>query len=649
MRVLTNSDLYRKIFKADARKYRLLFFCNSFVVMIQCFFTIIISNEAFMNPTIVDSVISSNIYLPTVIIYTVSLFFIPYSHFTFNKQRRMEYGILEAIGLDKKNIREMLIQDNVTLAASSLVVGFIVGTLFALIFILGVNRIIGIEGLVWEFNIKAYTTMGLFLVVVYGITIIIDCIIISKSSIRALLNDDRRIRRGHKPCLVAGVIGVVLLLIPSAYLLFIMDQEHNNYLIVAFMVMMIGTYIIIDNSMLFTEILKKKDRIRYYKSMLAYTGIGYRFQDGKKVIFFTICLLSLAIYFQAFSLTTKEVSYEMVEKYNPHQIIYCELEGINNISDEEFQDIIVSNNIQLKYKVSIPYVVSNGMTIISANDASNQTNRAYNIKQGECAILLQYDEKDGYQHDTDVGISALRFNSGLLSERIVDVENDIITGVCNSLPERIAVLCDDDFRKLYCEGKEDLSGMIHFIDCESDKESVVLGDALRGAFAESNSSDDDTAYYKPLIQSEAYDEDRQSSVFLIFVLAIVGCICLLTSVVITRFKLALEEDYDRKKYMALLSIGYSKAEIKRIVVKEMSVYLIIPVIVSTTLSGIMSYALMNLSDKGLQSIGYTLLFGGIIYVMQKVLCRVYSEAIITDIEKFYKPKENEAVCDNSTS
>lgn len=629
--VLINNDLYTKIFKADYGKYKFLFLCSSFIVMTQCFFTIIISNETFMNPTVVDSVISSNVYLPTVIVYTVSLFFIPYSHFSFNKQKKKKYGILETVGLDKKSIGVMLVQDNVTLAASSILVGFVAGTLFAIIFILGINKIIRIDGLGWDFSIMAYARLLLFLVIVYGVTISVEYIIIRKSSIRTLLNDDRKIRRGHKPYLIAEIAGVFLLLLASVYLICIMDQEHNNYLIAAFVTMIIGAYIIIDNSMVYTEILKKKDPSRYYKNMLVYTGVEYRFQDGKKVIFFTICLLALAIYFQAFSLTTEEISYEMVETYHPHQIEYCELDGINNISDEDFQDIVDSNNIRIKYKKSIPYFISNGMTMISESDASDQTNSIYDIEQGECVILLQYDEKDGYQHDKEVNIRTLHFDNGLLSEKIVDVRDDIITGTFDSLPEHIVVLCDDDFTKLYRNEATDFLGMIHFVDCESDNESVVLGNALRKAFAVSNSSYDDTAYYKVSIQNEAYEEDRQSSFFLIFVLAIIGCICTLTSVVITRFKLMLEEDYDRKKYTSLLTIGFSKAEVRQIISKEMSVYMTIPVILSTVISGIMSYALMSLSDKGLQSLGYILLFGGLIYILQKVLCKLYTDAIVSDI------------------
>ena len=93
----------------------------------------------------------------------------------------------------------------------------------------------------------------------------------------------------------------------------------------------------------------------------------------------------------------------------------------------------------------------------------------------------------------------------------------------------------------------------------------------------------------------------------------------------------LEEDYDRKKYKSLLTIGFSKAEVRQIISKEMSVYMTIPVVLSTVISGIMSYALMSLSDKGLQSLGYVLLFGGLIYILQKVLCRLYTDTIVSDI------------------
>lgn len=62
-----------KMFKANIRQYRLFILCNLASVAILYSFIAISVNKSFKNPTIVDSMISSNIYAPTALVVLFSL------------------------------------------------------------------------------------------------------------------------------------------------------------------------------------------------------------------------------------------------------------------------------------------------------------------------------------------------------------------------------------------------------------------------------------------------------------------------------------------------------------------------------------------------------------------------------------------------
>lgn len=65
---MTFYDISMKMLTANLRRYRLYFLCNVFSVALFYSFAAIFTNKSFMNVRIVDSLISSNIYAPSIFV-----------------------------------------------------------------------------------------------------------------------------------------------------------------------------------------------------------------------------------------------------------------------------------------------------------------------------------------------------------------------------------------------------------------------------------------------------------------------------------------------------------------------------------------------------------------------------------------------------
>ncbi len=93
-----------KMLKANLRRYLLYYLCSSFTVMIFFTYSTLWTNKDFTNPNKVNTMISSNIIAPGIILLAFSIFFIFYTQNAFDKYRKSEFGLFMVLGLTHKNI-----------------------------------------------------------------------------------------------------------------------------------------------------------------------------------------------------------------------------------------------------------------------------------------------------------------------------------------------------------------------------------------------------------------------------------------------------------------------------------------------------------------------------------------------------------------
>lgn len=91
---MTFYEISAKMLRVNFNRYRLYFFCNLFAVSLFECFASIFTNSSFMDADIVNPLISSNIYFPSILAALFLILFLPVSCQAFFAVRKQEYGIL---------------------------------------------------------------------------------------------------------------------------------------------------------------------------------------------------------------------------------------------------------------------------------------------------------------------------------------------------------------------------------------------------------------------------------------------------------------------------------------------------------------------------------------------------------------------------
>ena len=296
-----NNELFLKIMKSNIRQYRLFVICNTALVMVCFFFGGIYFNEMFTSDRYVNSMISSNIITPTVVVFAFAMFFIPYTHFSFNLQNERRYGIMEATGVGWCDLRIFVLMENILLAGCSLILGFAGGTVLLALFFKVFVKLIGIEIDFPSISVNGVLRPSFALLIIYAITVVAIMIRLSRITVKEMIEDSKKVRIGRSSSIVLLLVGFAALCYSIIGVIFIFDQTNTNKLILYYVVMLTGIYLMISNSYVLLNWMKRHHSNKFYKNLLVIGSIRQNFSMNKRIVFFSICLISFVVFFQTFS------------------------------------------------------------------------------------------------------------------------------------------------------------------------------------------------------------------------------------------------------------------------------------------------------------------------------------------------------------
>lgn len=182
--------------KSNIRQYRLFVLCNTVLVMVCYFFGGIYFNNMFTSDRYVNSMISSNIITPTVVVFAFAVFFIPYTHFSFNLQNERKYGIMEATGVSWRDLWKFVLMENALLAGCSLILGLASGIMLLTLFFKVFVKIIGIEFNFPAISINSVLRPSFALLIIYILTVIAIVIRLSRITVKEMIEDSKKVRIG---------------------------------------------------------------------------------------------------------------------------------------------------------------------------------------------------------------------------------------------------------------------------------------------------------------------------------------------------------------------------------------------------------------------------------------------------------------------
>ena len=571
--------------KSNIRQYRLFVLCNTVLVMVCYFFGGIYFNNMFTSDRYVNSMISSNIITPTVVVFAFAVFFIPYTHFSFNLQNERKYGIMEATGVSWRDLWKFALMENALLAVCSLMFGLAGGIMLLTLFFKVFVKIIGIEFNFPAISINSVLRPSFALLIIYILTVIAIVIRLSRITVKEMIEDSKKVRIGRSSSIVLLLAGCAAVCYSIIGVFFIFDQTNTNRLIVYYVVMLIGIYLMISNSYVLMIWLKKHRPNMFYKNLPVIGSIRQNFSMNKRIIFFSICLISFVVFFQTFSVYCSKLMLRNAVNDNPFHIAYIEYEDGEYPSEKDLIAYAEKAGAVIDKNAAIPTILD-GCFIISQNVANGNLGTDCNIEDGECVVYTQYDLHDGYPHD-EYSRNVIAVNgSDELDVKKVNYSSLINNGLT---PQNIIIVSEDELVGIIQRDASVRTAVIRVINCETVSQSEALYHEI--------AKDYDMGLDGLFVSTQFIDmkTSDQSGKFLILVSTVMNMLLLFLNVVMIFFKVQSNRERNEREYALLWKLGINDAEIDKTRKTETAIVFIIPSFVAVCIGAIMTIGLIKIS------------------------------------------------------
>lgn len=524
-----------------------------------------------MNGRVVNSLISSNIYFPSILAALFLVFFLPVSCQVFLASRKREYGIMFSLGMSRKEAFWNMFLENALIAILALVAALMIGTVLSVVFFAVIQYGIGVEGVHWRLSPRPYKITIILYAVVIGLTFVLNVGSLLRERIGVLIkaqyHSEKKGRFYRMLCRLHPVY-MKRHMVEWSFL-----QRHN-----------------------------KEWGFRYLFAALIATC---------SVMLVSVCvMMSLAFQRDAGS-------------YAPYDMVYSEIYGMNTVPEEAITEILKENEVTVRKSIQIPYIRSANFNFFPVEEVNQYFQCDYQIEEGQFLNLFQYDLQDGYEHDLSE-VPEITYGE---KEKLYSVGHDvqILWNQNLAFADRTVIVSNSDFEKI----KEDAgywTGVAHLFLFEQWENSYDGVRAVNEYLRDKNQVDEAEAYYcRATSKIESYSDARKSGEFLIFQMLFVIALMLSADFLLIHFRIQAEGEENARAIRSLQLIGMTEQEIVKCLRYKNTLRFIPPIIIGTLLSFLPSYYWNETYGVGTKGIFVGIIFGIIITIAGLVLLNPYTK------------------------
>lgn len=620
-------------FKSNLRTYTAFFISMVFSVVVLTNFELLQYGEAIKVLQGENAKFTSAVLISVIVILSVFLFFfIWYATNIFLKNRSKEIGILSFMGLDLYTIGKIYFIESILIGISSCISGIIIGIITSRFFQAIIIKLSGFDIKVAStLSFKAIISTIIIFMAIFTIMTIKGFVTICRSSVINLINTSKKEEKTPKVGLGLYLLAIVsLIILGYGYYKSFNIRNGNIFSVVpVIIIIIIGTYGLFKSVLpvIINLIMKNKKILFNGDNIIAINNINYRLNKNYKtyaiisiIITATISTLGAAVAFKSIQenaqsqrniYTVSIVSSDKneINKENIDNII----KATNKIKYEVNPKLLVLENPNSKYiddKQQIIMKYSDFENILKVNGNKKELQK-YNkdLVKGNNVITLKSPQTimSFATKESKVNINGVDYNitKGEIKTPVLG------TGINNS----IIVVNDDVYSKLQDKGSN-----IYFYGAkvETENRSDKMFDNLQAKLNLQN------GYiingYKAQTESQWIKFAYAVLVFLFIVFAIVAGS-------IIYMKIYNDAYEDKEKYKILMKIGTTYNEINRAILKEVSMFYILPMISA----GISSYFALRLAGDLMMSNLFS------IYILSMIICFIIFVIYgILSVSKFKK-------------
>lgn len=528
--------------------------------------------------------------------------FLFYTNSFLMKRRKMEFGLYNVLGMDKKHVAIMISWETALIAAVSLVLGLAAGVALDKLMYLTLLKIIG-EAVTFGFTLSMAAVvwvLGLFAIVF--ILLWLDSLRqIYFSKPIELLKGGQVGEKEPKTKWFMAILGVLSL--GAGYALAIMMKnpiEAINMFFIATILVTIGTYLLFTaGSIAWLKLLRNNKRYYYKtKNFISVSGMMYRMKQNAAGLG-NICILSTAVLIMLSTTLSLYIGLEDVLQTRYPQSIVLDIQAENrellhNIADNVLQEKGLRQKGVYQFTYLSFAALDNGDSFAVETDSSlfNHINNVRNLifipledyntltthpqTLAEDEILL-YTNRIGYKHNTlhvleetftvketlnELPCGDMEASDIAVSHYIITANIEIIEKIQETLEalERESWMNDSIWHR-------------YAFDIDAEPEAIIeAGGLIQRRLEESG-----LRYNAECREAErAYLLNMYGGLF--FLGIFLGILFIMATVLIIYYKQITEGYGDKEKFVIMKNVGLSRAEIKKTIRAQIITVFFLPLV-----------------------------------------------------------------------
>lgn len=521
-----------------------------------------------------------------------AVIFLFYTNSFLMKRRKMELGLYNILGMDKKHIALTIVWETVLIAVVSLVLGIAAGIALDKLMFLTVIKIIG--GAVtfgFEISVSAITSVLVLFNAIFVLILLNSLRQIYFSKPVELLKGGQMGEKEPKANWLTAILGIVSL--GAGYYIAITTKnpvEIINMFFFAVILVIIGTYLLFTaGSITWLKLLRNNKRY-YYKTkhFISVSGMIYRMKQNA-VGLGNICILSTAVLVMISTTLSLYIGleYALVTRYpksfmlETNETMYAgQLRGV---ADEVLleKNLIPQNEVSFYYfdfgvweekDAFTPDIDNSGfmyleqvrnLVVITLEDYNKMTDKPQTLSESE---ILLYSNRGHYRYDT-LSIFNERFN---IKEKIGGFLCGDIMASDLAGSHYIIVRDEETFLRLYeaqknARGERAVSINYQYAfdldassQASSEAESLIRSRLLKLELAPASA-------FSIVCRETQRGEFLGMYGGLFFIGIFLGVLFVMATVLIIYYKQITEGYGDKERFVIMKNVGLSRSEIKKTV------------------------------------------------------------------------------------
>ncbi|GAE02089.1 hypothetical protein CBO05C_1779 [Clostridium botulinum B str. Osaka05] len=583
--------------KNNFKNYWTFFFSSTFSVFVLYLFISIVNNNSIKSEFEGKQMLTLLFIVASYITAIFSSYFVWYSNSFLIKSRNKEFALYMILGMSKMQTFVLSFIENFITTVGAFFLGITLGLIFNKFFLMLLYTMIGAHG-----DVKIQLSLRAFGVcfVVFGFMFILisihSFILMHKGNIIELFNASRKTEKDLKVSFITSFIALLsIIFLGVGYYIAIKKITFNiNLAYVVVLLVVIGTILFFIGVTSCIIYFSKKNEKNLFKGtkLIAISQISYRFKSNVSTLSVisvttTIALCAMIACFGLFDKVEENTRY-----VRPFSVEYIK---DNDRIDKTFQDTVKKHkevsvkhnkNIELlEVKVKVSFY-SNINTFFIINESqfnkvanSEKTNRRVTLKNSTDCYFFQM--KDFAANKSVIG-------------------------------ETIELMSKNKKYNLKISGTD----MKYFIGMEHFKETFVVKDIVYNEIKSTISKEkvfkiagytfENEYFLKDFIQDlkkqippknnlltyyESYSYGLKMTGMMAFIGIFIGLVFLTATGSIIYFKMIMEAQEDKNKFITLKKIGASEKEIKKAISEELFILFGLPFIVAVINSYVASIVL----------------------------------------------------------